>query len=215
MGRDRVTVEISMPGANSADESGKIVGQIAGADRRLPIADRPGRGTQSDFRRGPDGFAGGPQGPRDGGRFGDGERFLAGGPGRGPAMADRGIGPPRGDRFDGATSQNRDGGGMPNVVARLEQIERRLDAIMRQISDERPPLGGNVNFPRKPRDGHPWAFGVGESIYRLAFFDQIETSVVACQPGTHDRRDPGDFHSLDFTGVAFSKAEFGRRNAHT
>jgi hypothetical protein len=26
---------------------------------------------------------------------------------------------------------------MPNVVARLEQIQRRLDAIIRQISDER------------------------------------------------------------------------------
>ena len=27
---------------------------------------------------------------------------------------------------------------MPNVVARLETIERRLDAIIRQISDEHP-----------------------------------------------------------------------------
>jgi hypothetical protein len=27
---------------------------------------------------------------------------------------------------------------MPNVVARLDRIERRLDAIIRQISDERP-----------------------------------------------------------------------------
>src|SRR4029079_6405475 len=40
MGRDHVTEEILMPGANSGDGWGKIVGQIARALRRLPIADR-------------------------------------------------------------------------------------------------------------------------------------------------------------------------------
>ena len=66
--------------------------------------------------RGPD-FGGQPLGPRDG---------MAGGP------RDGRDGPGR-DRRDSA---ERDGG-MPNVVARLEQIERRLDAIIRQISNER------------------------------------------------------------------------------
>jgi hypothetical protein len=40
MGRDRAIVEISMPGENLADGWVKIVGQIARAGRRLPIADR-------------------------------------------------------------------------------------------------------------------------------------------------------------------------------
>ena len=60
-------------------ELGRRMGEDRRPDRpRAPeLADRgprPGRGPQSDFRRGPDGFAGGPQGPRDGGRFGDGGR---------------------------------------------------------------------------------------------------------------------------------------------
>ena len=53
LGRDRVIVEISMPGANSADEWGKIVGQIARALRRLPIADRaPAAGRNLIFGAG-------------------------------------------------------------------------------------------------------------------------------------------------------------------
>lgn len=96
---------------------------------------RPGRGPQSDFRRGPQRLAGGPPGARGG--FRDGERYRDDGSPRGPAFADRPMGPPRGDRFDGGPP-NRGGDAMPNVVARLDRIERRLDAIIRQISDERP-----------------------------------------------------------------------------
>jgi hypothetical protein len=97
---------------------------------------RPGRGPQSDFRRGPPHFAGGP--PSSGDGFRDGGRFRDGGPERRPPIADRPMGPPRGDRFDGAPAANRDGGSMPNVAARLEQIENRLDALIRVISDRRP-----------------------------------------------------------------------------
>jgi hypothetical protein len=99
---------------------------------------RPGRGPQSDFGREPPRFAGGPPGPRDG--FRDGGRFRDGGPERRPAIADRSMGPPRGDRSDATPAASRDGGGgsMPNVVARLEQIENRLDALIRVISDRRP-----------------------------------------------------------------------------
>ena len=57
---------------------------------------------------------------------------------RGPGFGGR-LGP-RDDR-DGPGRDGRDGAdresGMPNVVARLEQIERRIDAIIRQISNER------------------------------------------------------------------------------
>src|SRR5436190_6235077 len=50
MGRDRVIVEILMPGANSGDGWGKIVGQIARALRSLPIADRaPAAGRNLTF----------------------------------------------------------------------------------------------------------------------------------------------------------------------
>jgi len=67
--------------------------------------------------RGPDFGGSRPFGPRD--PAASGPRDGRDGPGR-----------------DGRDGADRDGG-MPNVVARLEQIERRLDAIVRQISNER------------------------------------------------------------------------------
>jgi len=89
------------------------------------------------MRGGPDAVRGGPRG------FGG----FAAGPTRGPDFDGRPFGPRDGmaggprDGRDGPGRDRRDGagpdGGMPNVVARLEQIERRLDAIIRQISNER------------------------------------------------------------------------------
>ena len=64
-------------------ELGRRMGDDGRPDRpRGPaFADRgprPGRGPESDFRRGPPRFAGGPPGPGDG--FRDGGRFRDGGP---------------------------------------------------------------------------------------------------------------------------------------
>jgi hypothetical protein len=105
---------------------------------RGPEAARGGQGSGGPVS-GPDGMRGGPRG------FGG----FAGGPMRGPDFGGGrpfgprdGAGGPRDGRDggpgrDGARRDGGPDGGMPNVVARLEQIERRLDAIIRQISNER------------------------------------------------------------------------------
>jgi hypothetical protein len=83
--------------------------------------------------RGFGGFAGGPRRPDFGGRaFGPRDGIMADGPRDGRDGPGR-DGPPR----DGMARDGARDGGMPNIVARLEQIERRLDTIIRQISNER------------------------------------------------------------------------------
>lgn len=84
-----------------------------GFDRGAAMADRgpPSRGPQNWNR--------------DDGR----------GPPRGPAFAQRGFGPPPRDGMDGPGRGNHIGGEAPNMVGRLDQIEHRIDALIREISD--------------------------------------------------------------------------------
>lgn len=85
-------------------------------------------GFAGDPMRGQD-FAGRPFGPRAGMNGGPRDG-MTGGP------RDGRDGPPSRDG-PGRDGAGPDGAGMPNIVARLDQIERRLDVIIRQISNER------------------------------------------------------------------------------